>query len=402
VGHAKPPLVAHIIYSLGTGGLENGLVNIINRTPPERYRHAIICLTSAQEFASRITAPDVQIVELHKQEGIDPSMYLRLLQILRQLRPAIIHSRNLAALDSQVVGLFLPGVKQVHGEHGRDIYDLDGSNWKYRMLRRSMRPVIDRYIAVSRDLEQWLLESIRVKPGSLRQIYNGVDRTSFKPAGAGRSELLPQGFLPSDAAVVLGTVGRLVEVKDQAMILRAVHLLVQQEPPLADIVRVVIVGDGPLRRQLQELTQELGLTEIVWFAGDRTDVPALLRTMDIFLLPSLAEGISNTILEAMATGLPVLATGTGGNPELVESGTNGYLVPVGDFSQLALRIRELVDAPDVRAKMGQKARSLIEERFDWDRTVNDYLAIYDDLLGIKTENAAAALKAARVDNMEAG
>ena len=399
---AKPPLVAHIIYSLGTGGLENGLVNIINRTPPERYRHAIICLTSAQEFASRITAADVQIIELHKQEGINPSMYWRLLQTLRKLRPAVIHSRNLAALDSQMVGLLLPGIKQVHGEHGRDIYDLDGSNWKYRLLRRWMRPVIDRYIAVSRDLEHWLLDSIQVKPGRLRQIYNGVDRACFHPAGAGRTELLPPEFLPSDAAVVLGTVGRLVEVKDQAVILRALHLLVQQEPALLDVLRVVIVGDGPLKDQLHSLTQELGLTELVWFTGDRTDVPALLRTMDVFLLPSLAEGISNTILEAMATGLPVLATCTGGNPELVENGSSGYLVPVGDFSQLALRIRELIDFPELREKMGQKARSLIEERFDWDCTVSGYLAIYDDLLGINTGNTATEIKPARVGNMEAG
>ena len=398
----KPPLVAHIIYSLGTGGLENGLVNIINRTPPERYRHAIICLTTAHEFAQRITAPNVQVVELHKREGIDFPMYWRLVRTLRALKPAIIHTRNLAALDSQIAGLLLPGVKQVHGEHGRDIYDLDGSNWKYRLLRRSMRPFIDRYIAVSRDLELWLLDAIGIKPGRLSQIYNGVDRSSFNPVSQGPSESLPPGFLPSDAAVVLGTVGRLVEVKDQAMILRALHLLLQEEPALAEVLRVIIVGDGPLKESLYALAQELQLTDYVWFTGDRCDVPELLRTMDVFLLPSLAEGISNTILEAMATGLPVLATRTGGNPELVEDGNNGFLVTVGNFSELAQRIRELVESPELRLRMGQQARNLIEERFGWDRAVGEYLSIYDQLLGIKTVSTPAKIKAAQVSKLEAG
>jgi len=402
VAKANPPLVAHVIYSLGTGGLENGLVNIINRTPSERYRHAIICLTTAHEFASRITAPNVPVVELHKQEGIDLPIYWRLLRTLRELKPAIIHSRNLAALDSQVVGFLLPGVKQVHGEHGRDIYDLDGSNWKYRLLRRSMRPIIDCYIAVSKDLEQWLLDSIGINPLRLRQIYNGVDHGSFQPGGAARSGLMPPEFLPPANAIVLGTVGRLVEVKDQAMILRALQLLLQQAPALGDVLRVVMVGDGPLGPQLKELTRELGLRKHVWFTGDRADVPELLRAMDVFLLPSLAEGISNTVLEAMASGLPVIATQTGGNPELIEDGVNGYLVPVGDYSQLALRIKELLDSPEIRIRMGQRARKFIEERFDWDRTVSKYLAVYDDLLGIRTVTSQSDRGAARVGNMEAG
>jgi len=398
----KPPLVAHIIYALGTGGLENGLVNIINRTPPQRYRHVIICLTTAHEFSRRITAPNVQIVELHKKDGNDLRMYWRLWKCLRQLRPAIIHSRNLAALDAQVLGMFLPGVKQVHGEHGRDIYDLDGSNWKYRSLRKFMRLFIDRYIAVSQDLEQWLLDSIGTRPERLSQIYNGVDQSSFKPLSGDRADILPPGFLPSAFAIVLGTVGRLVEVKDQAMILKAVDVLLRDEPALGAKLRVVLVGDGPLREQLLQLAGELNLKDIVWMAGDRDDVPELLQAMDIFLLPSLAEGISNTVLEAMSTGLPVVATDTGGTPELIEHGVNGYLVPVGDFEALALSIRSMTDSPDVLARMGEQALASIHERFDWDRTVEQYLKAYDDLLGITSAAIKAGCQAAPLNKMEAG
>ena len=126
---ARPPLVAHIIYALATGGLENGLVNIINRAPSDRYRHVIICLTTADDFAQRITAQDVEVIELHKRPGYDLSCYWRLRQLLRELRPDIIHSRNMAALEAQLCSLGMCSVKRVHGEHGRDVNDLDGSNW---------------------------------------------------------------------------------------------------------------------------------------------------------------------------------------------------------------------------------------------------------------------------------
>ena len=135
----QPPLVVHIIHELGTGGLENGLVNIINRSPPGRYRHAIVCLTRAGEFATRISAPDVQVIELHKRPGHDFGLYWRLLRALRMLRPAIVHTRNLSTLEMQFVAAVLPGVKHVHGEHGRDVFDLHGTNRKYNLLRKAAR-----------------------------------------------------------------------------------------------------------------------------------------------------------------------------------------------------------------------------------------------------------------------
>lgn len=378
---AQAPLVVHVIYALGTGGLENGLVNIINRTPAGRYRHAIICLTEAHEFAGRITAPGVQVYELHKREGQDWGMYWRLWRLLRSLRPAVLHTRNLAALDVHVLGPLLPGVKQVHGEHGRDIYDLDGSNWKYRHLRRVMRLFVDRYIAVSCDLANWLSSSIGVKPARLQQIYNGVDHQKFTPSAGQCHEVLPEAMRPREPAVIIGTVGRLVEVKDQALILRAVKRLLEQSPDWRDRLRIVIVGDGPLRASLESTAESLGLADMLWMPGDRDDVPALLQAMDVFVLPSLGEGISNTLLEAMAAGLPVLATDVGGNPELVTDGENGRLFPVADEAAFCAALQELLDDSTLRETMGHNGLRRVRERFDWNRTVADYLRVYDELLG---------------------
>ncbi len=378
---AGPPLVAHIIYALSTGGLENGLVNIINRSPPDRYRHVIICLTAADEFMHRITAQNVQVIELHKREGHDLRCYWRLRRLLQELGPAIIHSRNMAALESQLCSIGLPDVKRVHGEHGREVNDLDGSNWKYLIFRKFMRIFVHRYIAVSKDLECWLTSRVGVRPDRVQQIYNGVDYNRFSPEDAKPMALLPTHWQALDGILIAGTVGRLTPVKDQQLLLRAVAHLREDHPQLRDRLRLLIVGDGPLHPVLMKIIEQLALQDIVWLAGDRGDVPELLRVMDVFVLPSLGEGISNTVLEAMASGLPVIATAVGGNIELVEEGFNGSLVPVGDHQALSNAMAALLKNDGERARQGSNARQRVCQHFDWGRTVDAYLRVYDGLLG---------------------
>lgn len=376
---AAPPLVAHVIYALGTGGLENGLVNIINRCPPARYRHAIICLSHATAFAGRICVPGVELIELHKRPGHDPRMYWRLWRTLRRLRPAVVHTRNLAALETQVLGLFMPGVRRVHGEHGRDVSDLHGRNPRYRLLRRALQPLIGRFITVSRDLARWLEGDVGIPRHKVVQIYNGVDHERFRAPPA-LPAALPPAFRPGEGRVIVGTVGRLAAVKDQQLLLRALDRIFRQRRAMRPRLRCIVVGDGPEREALLRLVAERGLDDAVFFAGDCSDVPAWLAAMDLFVLPSLGEGISNTVLEAMAAGLPVVATAVGGNPELVAPGVNGSLVPAADASALAAALSELAADPALRRRMGAAGRRRVQERFDWSRTVDRYLGVYDELL----------------------
>lgn len=375
---AQPPLVAHIIHRLDYGGLENGLVNLINRMPPERYRHSIICLTDFNpEFRRRIRRPDVAVYALHKREGHDWGLYRRCWALLRRLRPAIAHTRNLATLEMQGAAL-LAGVRaRVHGEHGWD-GDPALMNPRHHRLRRWLRPLVGRYIALSGEIVAYLETVVGVAPERISRIINGVDAQRFHP-GNDRSPL-PPGFAPPGALVV-GTVGRLEKVKDQPNLVRAFIRLTQTVPDTRNRLRLVIIGDGSLRPDIERLIAEAHVRDQVWLAGARDDVPDLLRSLDLFVLPSQAEGISNTILEAMACSLPVVATAVGGNAELVADGETGRLVPAGDPVALAAAICAYADDLDALCAHGKAGRRRAEERFSMEAMVQAYLGVYDAVLG---------------------
>jgi sugar transferase (PEP-CTERM/EpsH1 system associated) len=378
---AREVHIAHVVYRFDVGGLENGVVNLINRLP-DGFRHSIVCLTDYTEFAARVRRKGVAWYALGKQPGIDLSVYPKALRLLRQLAPDVVHTRNLAALECQLAAWFA-GIKvRVHGEHGRDVGDLDGSNRKYQWIRRLHRPVVSHYVAVSRDLQRYLEDAIGVPPRRISQIYNGVDSVAFRPAD-GEREPLPQPGFAAPGSFVIGTVGRVKAVKDQTTLAHAFVHLCAMLPDWKDRLRLVLIGDGPLRGACEDILRRAGIDAQAWLPGERDDIPGLMRAMDVFVLPSLAEGISNTILEAMASGLPVVATRVGGNAELVVDGLTGTLVRPADPLALAQAIRAYVEDPGLRLKAGREARARVQAQFSMDAMVERYLQLYQHLLDTK-------------------
>jgi sugar transferase (PEP-CTERM/EpsH1 system associated) len=375
-----PPLIAHIVYRFDVGGLENGLVNLVNRIPADRYRHVIVSLTESSAFETRLTQPGVHVIPMHKRAGNDWRIHGRLWKMLRQLKPAIVHTRNLPTLEYQVTA-WTAGVKaRVHGEHGRDTYDLKGARPAYNVFRRMVRPLIKRYVAVSRDLEGWLTSTVKVRRERLTQIYNGVDTSVFEPRRGARPQVLPARFA-SDGCVVFGTVGRLQTVKDQTTLARAFVELLKSAPASRAVARLAIVGDGPLRADCESILRDASALELAWLPGLRTDVARCLQAFDVFVLPSIAEGISNTILEAMASGLPVIATAVGGNPELVADGQTGALVPASDPAAMAAAMRRYLDDRRLISRHGTEGRRVATTRFALDAMVAAYVSVYDAVLG---------------------
>ena len=366
------PLIVHVVYRLGVGGLENGVINLVNRLPRERFRHAIVCLTEAADFARRIERDDVQIYELHKRDGNDPAVVWRLFRLLRRLRPAVVHTRNLGTLEGQVSAWLARVPVRIHGEHGWDVFDPHGQLRKYQLIRRWHAPLIQRFVPLSGQLEDYLARRVGIAAGRCRRIYNGVDTVRFCP-GPTRG-LLPAGFAGA-GDIVIGTVGRLHGVKDQLTLVRAFLILRERLPTISSTLRLVLIGDGPLRTDCEQLLQAAGAAEQAWLPGSLDAVHELLRAMDIFVLPSIAEGISNTILEAMATGLPVVATAVGGNAELVDDPHSGKLVPPSDPEALAQAMAGYVQDTDLRAQAGRNGRLRVERLF----TLEDMLQSYTDL-----------------------
>ncbi|PHV12117.1 TIGR03088 family PEP-CTERM/XrtA system glycosyltransferase [Chitinimonas sp. BJB300] len=380
------PLVAHVVYRFDVGGLENGVVNLINRMPADSYRHVVIALTEVTDFRQRLTRDDVECIALVKPPGHALRIYPQLYRLFRRLRPAIVHSRNLAALEAQVPA-WLAGVKvRIHGEHGRDVDDLDGSSRKYQWLRRLYRPFVTHYIALSRDLADYLTQRVGVPTARVTQIYNGVDAGKFRPV-ASRHAIAGCPF-NDPTQYLIGTVGRMQTVKDQTNLAQAFIRAVQQAPALKSRLRLLLVGDGPLREQVIAMLTAAGLAELAWLPGARSDVADILQGLDCFVLPSLAEGVSNTILEAMACGLPVIATEVGGNAELLEPGESGYLVPAANPQALANAIMHYARSPSEGQAAGLHGRQLIERRFSLDAMVAHYQQLYDHLQ--RTASGAAS------------
>jgi sugar transferase (PEP-CTERM/EpsH1 system associated) len=381
--HDHRPLVVHVVYRFDTGGLENGIVNLINHLPSAAYRHAIVALTEVTDFRQRVRQSDVVFIALHKGPGHAAWLYPKLFALMRRLRPAVVHTRNLATLEV-VVPAWLAGVPvRLHGEHGRDVGDLDGSNRKYQWIRRLYRPFVTHYVALSRDLRSYLVERVGIPSGQVAQVCNGVDVAHFRPATA--TGLTPDPILgcPFDPTKhwLVGSVGRMQAVKNQTTLTRAFIQVVEASSVLRERLRLVLIGDGPLRAKCRSLLEEAGVAELAWLPGERDDVPELMRGLHCFVLPSLAEGISNTILEAMASGLPVIATDVGGNADLVVHTQTGLVVRASDVTAMAEAISGLAFAPEDAAAMGRAGRARVEAQFSLQGMVAAYRNLYDHHLG---------------------
>lgn len=358
--------IAHVVYRFDTGGLENGVVNLINSLGAEEYTHSIVTLKGHNaEFAARIKTSNVQFYDLAKKDGNDLGIFWRMNRLLKQLQPDILHTRNTATLEMQLVGWWRRVKLRIHGEHGWDVNDMHGQNLTYRRLRKLLKPFVHQYIALSKEARDYLLNIINVKPQRLNHICNGVDKTKFSP----------RNVIAGTSPFIIGCVGRLEEVKNHVLLAEAFVIASQQTQGKVDI-QLQLIGEGSCRDKVETLLGQRGCADTTWLAGNRNDVAELMMNFDIFILPSLAEGISNTILEAMACGLPVIATDVGGNGELVQHDESGYLVSASSAEEMAQRMLSYINSPDLKEQHGKNGRMLVEQKFSIQAMTKAYDSLY--------------------------
>lgn len=367
--------VVHLLYRFAAGGLENVIVQLINGLPHDRFRHTIVALTQADPaFVARIERLDVEVIQLRKPPGQPFRLYPAMYRLLRRLRPDVLHSCNLAALEFQPVAWAAGVPCRVHAEHGWDVADPDGRNPRYRLLRKACQRFVHHFIAVSEQLRAYLADVIGIPAARVHLIPNGVDTERFHPARMGDPS--PQEY-PFQRPIhwVIGTVGRLEPIKNQPLLAEAFVHLVKSNPPGAERLRLAIVGDGPLKDAVRERLAAAGLEGRLWLPGARADIPDILRAMDCFVLPSLAEGTSCTLQEAMATALPIVATDVGGNADLLDRGRYGRLVSSGDAKALAGTLGDVF----AEVPSNAEARMAVDERHGLLGVVKRYAVLFEGL-----------------------
>lgn len=368
--------ICHIVFRFDIGGLENGIINILNQLPSSDYQHSIVCLSDYNpEFFQRIHTKNVAIFALNKRPGKDLGYLKRLYQLLRELRPDIVHSRNLNTLECQAVS-WLSGIKhRIHGEHGWDSEQAKTRS-KPIIIRKLFSPLISRYVALSGETENYLIDRVGIADSRIQRICNGVDTSRFNPS----SITAPA----TDQALVIGTVGRLASVKNHQLLVRAFANLLRDNGHISEHLRLIIAGDGPCRQSLLELIKQLKIEEHVSLPGACNDVPGLMSSLSLYVQPSIAEGISNTILESMASGLAVVTTDVGGARELVRPGYNGEITENNHLEQLTTALQRYVDDRQLLEQHGGNSRTLAMNQFSIDTMAGHYDELYRRLADKRT------------------
>lgn len=358
--------VMHLIHSLEPGGMENGVVNLCNRLDPSHFSTLICVLSAGGQLEARVDRSRVELVEVKRHFGNDPSVPFRLAALLRRRRIEIVHTHNWVTLVEGSCSATLVRVPVwIHSEHG---YPMEERNRNVHVQRWLWKRA-SQLTAVSGELADSMSRLTSVERNAIEVVPNGVDLQRFKPQPKpGARRKLPG--LP-ETGLLVGMVARLTEVKNHEGAIRAIARLCTEGLD----VHLALIGDGELRKHLEQMTVDVGMQSKVHFLGARKDIEDVYHAFDIFLLNSLQEGMSNTILEAMASGLAVIATTVGANDEMVVDGETGLLIPPDDEIELCNGIRQLT-VPELRHRFAFNARQRAETALSIEQMVRHYSELY--------------------------
>ncbi len=363
--------IVHVIQRLAMGGLENGLVNLVNHLPRERYRHIIVSLSDTTEFENAIQSDNVEVIALNGRGGVDMTLFRRLYALFQSKKPTIVHSRNMAALETQFVAVLARVPVRIHGEHGWDMADLQGTKSTYRWIRKLLFPFIQRIVVLSNHQKEYIHAHYRVNSAKLVRICNGVDTDRFSPKRIGAED---------GDKIIIGCVGRIEEVKNHQLLIQAYAEVLKRHPQWRDTTELQIVGAGSQLSNIKQLIADLSIVENVTLIGEKMDTAAIYKNWHIYCLPSLAEGISNTILEAMASGLPIVATNVGGNSDLIAENVNGFLVSVAQPDEMAQRLIGYIENTALRQAHAHASRERASTLFSIKTMIDAYAQLYESTL----------------------
>lgn len=361
----------HTVLSLETGGLERLVTEMSLKMDRNRFDIEVCSFDKLGPFADLLTENGIRVTLLQRnQERYDAFYPLRLMRFLYEKKPQLLHMHTGTFYAGSVAAFLARTPATVYTDHGRSLIE------KQVRLKsdRVAALIVDRIVAVSEELKDYLIRVVKLPRRKIITVINGVDTSEFqkreKPAG-----LLAE-FSLSSKSKIIGTVGRLAEVKDHLSLIKAFKLVYQAIPD----THLLLAGDGPMKQELSRWAMENGLNSAVTFAGYREDIPELLNLFDIFVLSSVSEGTSRALLEAMASGLPAVVTNVGGNASIVDHGENGLVVQPKNVNQLSEAIIDLLKDEEKHKRFSQNAVRKIRDNYSLDKMVEAYTKLYLELL----------------------
>ena len=368
--HKSPLEIVHVVENLERGGLERMVIDLAGVQRAAGHRCRVICLFQPGALAGELEAQGIEVQACRKRGGFDLVALRRLRGGLRTTPGAVVHTHNANAhYHTAAAAVGLPIARLINTRHGMGAAQpRSRGEWLYR---RTMHRT-DTVAAVCEAARARFAQQGVAPRGRLLAVPNGIRIDRFSPSSEEHRAALRSDLGLAPDTRIIGSVGRLNPVKDQATLLRAfAHL----RGDFADVA-LVLVGDGALRGSLESQAAALGIGDAVRFLGDRSDVRELLQGFDIFALSSLSEGYSMALLEACASGLPIVATDVGGNREIVVDGRNGRLVPPARDDALADAFATLLRDPDGAAAMGSAGRAWALREVSVETMARRYDALY--------------------------
>ncbi len=372
--------LAFAVSQLGGGGAEKHVVDLANALSARGYACRVLVFQDSPRFAHPLD-PRVEVHDLLKRFGNDPRIPWRLRRKLREGRIQVLHSINWSTfLESSIAARTAGGAIHVHGQRGMERNRAGKrGGWKAAargLVRRWGARRTAAFVAVSDEIRSWLIEGWGADPRRVSVIPNGI--AVPPPTDAPARERIRRTLGLKSEEVAIASVGRLEPVKNQALLVEAFGRVARDVPA----ARLLLVGEGSERAALEERCRRLGIRERVDFLGWRDDARALLGCIDVFVLPSLSEGSPQALLEAMGSGLAVVATRVGGSAESIEHGKTGLLVDPQDPADLAARLVELSSSPEDRRRLGESAARAVREGRSFEGMVRRYDELYRSLLGL--------------------
>lgn len=368
--------ITHAVLSLDCGGLERVVVDLVRHSAYRGQHVSVLCLERPGMLAPQVERMGVPVVCLNKLPGLRWSTKNAALAALKMLQPDVVHTHQITPLLYIAPAAAQAGIQIVHTEHSNHLARASSwlRRWRYRALLRWSGRGAGRFCCVAADIARAVSRLGIVPARKVHLVPNGIDISAYS-ADMDRSHARAELGIPTDAPVI-GTVGRLHPVKSQDVLIRAFATLTARLPQ----AHLIIVGEGPAHQKLAKLAQRLSIANRVHLTGYRADPKPLLNIMDVFALTSRWEGMPLAILEAWASGLPVVASAVGGIPELVRCGENGLLFPDGDETALAAAVEGLIQDRTKARELGMSGRADVAASYSLQRMTTEYERHYRELM----------------------